>query len=96
MTSDWTSRKNGSSNRKKLMSRPKIGSVTVCVGENGTRLTHSIRVSQAPETAPATPSARSTAMPPITQRPDRDEVGDLLAVPGERQLARAGPPAETR
>ena len=37
LNSPWMSRRNGSSNRKKLMSRPKIGSVTLAVGENGTR-----------------------------------------------------------
>ena len=51
------------------MSLPKIGSVTVWVGENGTRLIHSSSVSQAPDTAPATPSARSTAKPAMTHVP---------------------------
>ena len=58
------------------MSRPKIGSVTtVCVGENGTRLIHSSSVSQAPDTAPATPSARSTATAAMAQVPSGTRSG---------------------
>ena len=48
----WTRRRNGSSNRKKLMSLPKIGSVTGVAGsgENGTWWAHSSTVCQAPPT----------------------------------------------
>ena len=51
------------------MSLPNTGSVTVDVVEYGTRFTHRRSVSQAPDTAPATPSARRTAKPAITQVP---------------------------
>ncbi len=63
----WTSRRNGSSNRKKPMSRLKIGSVIEAVGENGTRWIHSRTVSQAPLTDAPMISAISSARPPSTQ-----------------------------
>jgi hypothetical protein len=57
------------------MSFPNTGSVTELVGENGTRFTHSRSVSQAPETAPATPMARSTANRATTHVPTGTRLG---------------------
>ena len=51
------------------MSRPKTGSVTDAVGENGTPFTYSRIVSQEPATAPAMPSATRTENSATTQVP---------------------------
>ena len=72
------------------MSRPKIGSATVWVGENGTRWIHSSSVSQTPVTAPAMPSASRTATPARTQVPIGTRSGMSSASNVKRQLA--GPP----
>ena len=67
LNSAWTKRRNGSSNRKNEMSRPKTGSVTAAVAEYGTRFCQSRTVSQAEASEPATPRATKTASPPSTQ-----------------------------
>ena len=48
------------------MSRPKIGSVTEAVSENGTRFCQSSTVSQAVASEPATPRAKRTTSPAST------------------------------
>ena len=48
------------------MSRPKIGSVTEAVVENGSRFCQSSTVSQAVASEPATPSAKRTTSPAST------------------------------
>ena len=68
LNSPWTRRRNGSSNRKKLMSRPKIGSVT----RRGRRERDAVRSRAGPSPTPptATPPMRSAmnrAIPPRIQ-----------------------------
>ena len=72
------------------MSRPKIGSTTVCVGENGTRWIHSSSVSHAPVTAPATPSASSTATPAMAHVPS----GTTSGMSSASKLKLSSPPPD--
>ena len=63
LNNDWTSRRNGSSNRKNPMSRPKTGSTTGAApsGENGTRFAQSRMVSHDAATDAPIVSATRTA-----------------------------------
>jgi hypothetical protein len=65
LNSAWTSRRNGSSNRKKLMSLPNTGSTTADAGsgENGTRFTQSRTVSQTLASEPPIVRATRAASP---------------------------------
>ena len=65
------------------MSRPKIGSTTVWVGENGTRWIHSSSVSHAPGHGARDAERQQHGDPGDGPRPERDDVGHVLGVEAE-------------
>ena len=88
------------------MSLPKIGSVTVEVGENGTRWIQSRTVSHAPDTEPpminAISSARATSPHPASgvrsgRSPAAKVIAGALALPKRsRPVRNAEPPGDPR